>query len=152
MLVSLLPTGAMLFLQMFISLTNFPLLNCHIKLLRRCYSTNHLILPICLDPKTHRIYISRHVIFNETEFLSYLSLPSQSTPTLVTSFFDSTPWLAILAHTCCHNPIFTHGIFSGVGAQIGTARTEPARSDDTSPHQILPRKRSGTHFPRFDQV
>ena len=55
---------------------------------------------ICLDPKTHRIYISRHVIFNKTEFLSHLSLPFQSTPTLVTSFFDSTPWLAILAHTC----------------------------------------------------
>jgi hypothetical protein len=52
----------------------------------------------------------------------------------------------------CHNPIFTHGIFSGVGAQNGTARTEPARFDDTSPHQILPRRRSGTHFPRFDQA
>jgi hypothetical protein len=26
----------------------------------------------------------------------------------------------------CHNPIFTHGIFSGVGTQNGTARTEPA--------------------------
>uniref|UniRef100_A0A2N9H8F5 Integrase catalytic domain-containing protein n=1 Tax=Fagus sylvatica TaxID=28930 RepID=A0A2N9H8F5_FAGSY len=55
---------------------------------------------ICLDPKTHRVYISRHVLFNESEFLTHLSLPSQSTPTPVTSFFDSTPWLAILAHTC----------------------------------------------------
>jgi hypothetical protein len=55
---------------------------------------------ICLDPKTHRVYISRHVLFNESEFLAHLSLPSQSTPTPVTSFFDSTPWLAILAHTC----------------------------------------------------
>ena len=26
----------------------------------------------------------------------------------------------------CHNPIFTHGIFSGVGTQNGTARAEPA--------------------------
>ena len=26
----------------------------------------------------------------------------------------------------CHNPIFTHGIFSGVGTQNGTARTKPA--------------------------
>ena len=26
----------------------------------------------------------------------------------------------------CHNPIFTHGIFSGVDTQNGTARTEPA--------------------------
>jgi hypothetical protein len=26
----------------------------------------------------------------------------------------------------CNNPIFTHGIFSGVGTQIETARTEPA--------------------------
>jgi hypothetical protein len=52
----------------------------------------------------------------------------------------------------CHNPIFSHGILSGVGAQNGTARAEPARSDNTSPHQILPIRRSGTHFPRFDQV
>jgi hypothetical protein len=26
----------------------------------------------------------------------------------------------------CHNPIFSHGILSGVGAQNGTGRTEPA--------------------------
>jgi hypothetical protein len=26
----------------------------------------------------------------------------------------------------CHNPIFTPGIFSGVGAQNETARTKPA--------------------------
>ena len=26
----------------------------------------------------------------------------------------------------CHNPIFTHRIFSGVGTQNGTTRTEPA--------------------------
>jgi hypothetical protein len=26
----------------------------------------------------------------------------------------------------CHNPIFTHGIFSGVGTQNETARTKPA--------------------------
>jgi hypothetical protein len=52
----------------------------------------------------------------------------------------------------CHNPIFTPGIFPGIGAQNGTARTEPARSDNTSPRQILPIRRSETHFPRFDQV
>jgi transposase InsO family protein len=30
---------------------------------------------ICLDPISHRIYISRHVVFNESEFLPHLSLP-----------------------------------------------------------------------------
>jgi hypothetical protein len=52
----------------------------------------------------------------------------------------------------CHNPIFTPGTFSGVGAQNEAARTKSACSDEGSSHQILPRRRSGTHFPRFDQV
>jgi hypothetical protein len=34
----------------------------------------------------------------------------------------------------CHNPIFTHGIFSGVGTQNETARTKPALSDKHLPH------------------
>uniref|UniRef100_A0A2N9F8N5 Integrase catalytic domain-containing protein n=1 Tax=Fagus sylvatica TaxID=28930 RepID=A0A2N9F8N5_FAGSY len=55
---------------------------------------------ICLDPHTHRVYISRHVLFNESEFLAHLSLPSQSSPSPVNSSFDSTSWLAILAHSC----------------------------------------------------
>ena len=54
--------------------------------------------------------------------------------------------------TCCHNPIFTHGIFPGVGTQNEKARTKPAWSDKGSPHQILPRRRSGARFPKFDQV
>ena len=37
----------------------------------------------------------------------------------------------------CHNPIFTHRIFSGVGTQNGTARTEPAWPNEASPHQVL---------------
>ena len=52
----------------------------------------------------------------------------------------------------CHNPIFTLGIFSGVGKQNETAWTKPAWSDEGSPHQITPRRRSGTHFPKFDQI
>jgi hypothetical protein len=48
-------------------------------------------------------------------------------------------------------PFFTHGIFSDVGTQDGTTRTEPAWSDEASPHQTHLRRRSGTHFPRFDQ-
>uniref|UniRef100_A0A2N9IKH6 CCHC-type domain-containing protein n=2 Tax=Fagus sylvatica TaxID=28930 RepID=A0A2N9IKH6_FAGSY len=55
---------------------------------------------ICLDPHTHRVYISRHVLFNVSEFLAHLSLPSQSSPSPVNSSFDSTSWLAILAHSC----------------------------------------------------
>jgi hypothetical protein len=52
----------------------------------------------------------------------------------------------------CHNPIFTPGIFSGVGTQNEAAQTKSACSDEGSSHQILPRRRSETHFPRFDQV
>uniref|UniRef100_A0A2N9GTP8 DUF7745 domain-containing protein n=1 Tax=Fagus sylvatica TaxID=28930 RepID=A0A2N9GTP8_FAGSY len=48
----------------------------------------------------------------------------------------------------CHNPIFTPGIFSGVGTQNEAARTKSACSDEGSSHQVLPRRRSGTHFPR----
>ena len=47
------------------------------------------------------------------------------------SFFDRDSGL-----TRCHNPIFTHRIFSGVGTQNETARTEPAQSDEGPPHQI----------------
>uniref|UniRef100_A0A2N9ISJ0 Integrase catalytic domain-containing protein n=1 Tax=Fagus sylvatica TaxID=28930 RepID=A0A2N9ISJ0_FAGSY len=51
---------------------------------------------ICLDPKTNRTYISRHVLFNESEFLSSSSLkstsPASSSP--VTSTFDLVPWLS----------------------------------------------------------
>jgi hypothetical protein len=52
----------------------------------------------------------------------------------------------------CHNPIFTPGIFSGVGTQNEVARTKSACSDEGSSPQILPKRRSETHFLRFDQV
>lgn len=54
---------------------------------------------ICLEPSTHRIYISRHVLFNETEFL--LS-PSTSDPSSHTTLsFNScsiSHWLAFLSN------------------------------------------------------
>ena len=52
----------------------------------------------------------------------------------------------------CHNPIFTPRIFLGVGTQNETAQTKPAWFDKGSPHQITPRRRSGTYFPKFYQV
>jgi hypothetical protein len=55
-------------------------------------------------------------------------------------------------HAGCHNPIFTPGIFSGVGTQNEAARTKSACSDEGSSPRILPKRRSETHFPRFDQV
>jgi transposase InsO family protein len=55
---------------------------------------------ICLDPTSHRIYISRHVIFNESEFLPDLFLSTVAHITPVTSRFDSTPWLLVMLHTC----------------------------------------------------
>ena len=55
----------------------------------------------------------------------------------------------------CHNPIFTHGIFLGVGTQNETTRTEPARSDEGLPHQITSEHGPG-HISQnsgsFDQV
>uniref|UniRef100_A0A2N9FZ66 Reverse transcriptase Ty1/copia-type domain-containing protein n=1 Tax=Fagus sylvatica TaxID=28930 RepID=A0A2N9FZ66_FAGSY len=57
---------------------------------------------ICLNPATQRTYISRHVLFNETEFLPHLTLPSNpvAQPEPVTSQFDSLPWLLVMLHTC----------------------------------------------------
>ena len=43
---------------------------------------------ICLDPITSRIYISRHVLFNETEFLASPSLSTGSSPS---SFVSAPP-------------------------------------------------------------
>ena len=45
--------------------------------------------------------------------------------------------------THCHNPIFTHRIFSGVGARNEAARTKPAWSDEGSPHQITSKRGLG---------
>jgi hypothetical protein len=52
----------------------------------------------------------------------------------------------------CHNPIFTPGIFSGVGTQNEAARIKSVCSEEGSSPRILPKRRSETHFPRFDQV
>ena len=61
----------------------------------------------------------------------------------------------------CHNPIFTHGIFSGVGTQNEAARTKPAWSDEGPPRQITSKwglghiSQNPTKFsqgwPRFDR-
>ena len=42
--------------------------------------------------------------------------------------------LACPATYVYHNPIFTRGIFSGVGTQNETIRTKPAWSDKGLPH------------------
>ena len=60
---------------------------------------------ICLDPISHRIYISRHVVFNELEFLPHLSLPSAAHTVHVTSTFDPLPWLLVMMHSCSHIPL-----------------------------------------------
>lgn len=57
---------------------------------------------ICLDPCTLRIYISMHVLFNESEFLSLNSSSSTSNSSSYTSS-PSTPssidhWLYFLSH------------------------------------------------------
>ena len=63
---------------------------------------------ICLDPKTYRIYISRHVLFNEAEFLLDLPLQPDTHHTPVTSTFDSLPWLLVMLHTCSASPLSSH--------------------------------------------
>jgi hypothetical protein len=63
---------------------------------------------ICLDPTTHRLYISRHVVFNETEFLPNLPSQAVSSHTPVTSTFDSSPWLLVMLHTCSAQSLPTH--------------------------------------------
>ena len=55
---------------------------------------------ICLNPKTRRVYISKHVLFNETEFLPDMSLDSTPQTELVTSTFDFLPWLLVMMHIC----------------------------------------------------
>ena len=60
---------------------------------------------ICVDPISHRIYISRHVIFNESKFLPHLSLPSTAHTVHVTSTFDPLPWLLVMMHFCSHIPL-----------------------------------------------
>ena len=54
---------------------------------------------ICLEPSTHRIYISRHVLFNETEFLlSPSTLDPSSHTTLSFNSCSISHWLAFLSN------------------------------------------------------
>jgi hypothetical protein len=48
----------------------------------------------------------------------------------------------------CHNPIFTPGIFSGVGTQNETTRTKSACSDEGSSPRILPKKKVRDTLPK----
>uniref|UniRef100_A0A2N9H369 CCHC-type domain-containing protein n=1 Tax=Fagus sylvatica TaxID=28930 RepID=A0A2N9H369_FAGSY len=54
------------------------------------------------------LYISRHVVFNETEFLPNLPSQAASPHTPVTSTFDSSPWLLVMLHTCSAQSLPTH--------------------------------------------
>ena len=51
----------------------------------------------------------------------------------------------------CHNPIFTHGIFSGVGAQNGTARTRLDRPKRDPSLQNNPGMLPRAHFPESEE-
>jgi transposase InsO family protein len=71
----------------------------------------------CLDPITHRLYTSRHVLFNETVFPG-LSHPKVCSPTPSTSS-NINSWLNILQlqHSCSHNPMLP---FSPGSSQLST--------------------------------
>ena len=63
-------------------------------------------------------------------------------------------WCALEFKALCHNPIFTHEIFSGVGIQNEAARTKPAWSDEGSSHQITSKRGLGhisQNLTKFDQ-
>ena len=56
---------------------------------------------------------------------------------------------------CCHNLIFTPGIFSSVGTQNEAARTKSAWSDEGSSHQITSKRGLGhisQDLTKFDQA
>ncbi len=52
----------------------------------------------------------------------------------------------------CHNPIFTPGIFSGVGAQNGTARATPDQPNWDPSFQNDPRMLPRAPLPKFEKV
>jgi hypothetical protein len=89
---------------------------------------------ICLDPTTPRLYISRHVVFNETEFLPNLPLQATSPHTPVTSTFDSLPWLLVMLHTCSAQSLPTHteSIFSAQSPNTVSSSAQPIQS--VEPH------------------
>jgi hypothetical protein len=59
----------------------------------------------CLDPVTHRMYISRHVLFNENVFPG-LKHPTGSNSESLSTVQSVDTWLTTLQtlHTCSHNP------------------------------------------------
>ena len=52
----------------------------------------------------------------------------------------------------CHNPIFIPGIFSGVDAQNGTARTRPDQPNRDMSFQNDPRMLPRAPLPKFEEV
>ena len=52
----------------------------------------------------------------------------------------------------CHNPIFTPGIFSGVGAQNRTAQTRPDQPNRDPSFQNDPRMLPRAPLPKFEEV
>ena len=60
--------------------------------------------------------------------------------------------LRIFTPKYCHNPIFTPGIFSGVGAQNGTARTRPDQPNRDPSFQNDPRMLPRAPLPKFEEV
>ncbi len=59
----------------------------------------------CLDHVTHRMYMSRHVLFNENVFLG-LKHPTGSNSKFLSTIQSVDTWLTTLQtlHTCSHNP------------------------------------------------
>ena len=96
---------------------------------------------IYLNPTSHQIYISRHVLFNKIDFLSHLSSQSQPTPSPVTSTFDSIPWLSVVSHT------YTPHINSDLLASISAITTPPSITSNPISSSLPTKSGSNTTSP-----
>ena len=110
---------------------------------------------ICLDPSTHRIYITRHVLFNELEFLY------DENSTLSASSLSSSNWMS--SHVCqslatsppihpspdtstqsCSQPISDPTLLSSLIQpspplqSTSSSHTDPPLSSSSSPHLSQP--------------
>uniref|UniRef100_A0A2N9J182 Integrase catalytic domain-containing protein n=1 Tax=Fagus sylvatica TaxID=28930 RepID=A0A2N9J182_FAGSY len=100
---------------------------------------------ICLNPATQRTYISKHVLFNETEFLPHLTLSSNTVtqPEPITSQFDSLPWLLVTLHTCPF--AYASASVPSASASVPSASASASCPPATIPHPI-------TDFPLLPHI
>ena len=106
----------------------------------------------CLDPVTHQLYTSRHVLFNETIFPG-LSHPKVCSPTLSASSSSIDSWLntVLLQQSCNHH----HVVSSHESSPISTGQcpittvSVPASVTDLTSTHLSP---TNTHTPTLNSI